>query len=121
MPASCCRSIALISTVCIAHYSTVWGGCSPEITIEFDEKNSYLLSTTLTYNKREAKRKLALNAFELKTKICKELDDAAIFEDEEFSMAEAISSELVLAAHKKVLGGATGGDDDEFDGVTKDV
>jgi WD repeat-containing protein 35 len=86
----------------------MWGGTVPEMSVEYDEKTSYMLFFTVVYNKREAKRKLALNAYELKTKVAKELDEAGIFEDG-YSMEEAVSSDVATPESKKV----TAAEDDE--------
>ena len=56
-----------------------WGGNRPTVTLEYDDRNAYLLFMTLTYNKRAAKKRLALNANELKDKLLKQLENAGIF------------------------------------------
>ena len=49
------------------------------MTLEYDDRNAYLLFMTLTYNRRAAKKRLALNASELKDKLLKQLENAGIF------------------------------------------
>lgn len=56
-----------------------WGGNAPKITIEYDERNAYLLFATIEYNKRKAKARLVLSSAELKDKFLKELENAGVF------------------------------------------
>ena len=51
-----------------------WGGACPTITMEYDERNEYLFTVTVAYNRREAKKALYFNAEELKDKITAELN-----------------------------------------------
>jgi hypothetical protein len=51
-----------------------WGGAKPTITLEYDERNSYLLNVTVNYNRREAKKSLVFTAEELRAKIMTELN-----------------------------------------------
>ena len=51
-----------------------WGGSKPTITFEYDERNSYLLTITVAYNRRQAKQALVFTADELKAKITEELN-----------------------------------------------
>ncbi len=51
-----------------------WGGAAPTITLEFDERNSYLLCVQVTYNRRQAKKALVFTAEELRAKIITELN-----------------------------------------------
>lgn len=51
-----------------------WGGSKPKITFEYDERNSYLLTITVAYNRRQAKQALVFTADELKAKITEELN-----------------------------------------------
>ena len=46
-----------------------WGGSSPFVTLEYDEKNSILLKMTIQYNRREARKEMVLTADELKQKV----------------------------------------------------
>lgn len=57
-----------------------WGGTKPTITLEFDERNSYLLSVTVLYNRREAKKQLVFTAEELREKIMDELNQMDIWD-----------------------------------------
>ena len=51
-----------------------WGGAKPTITFEFDERNCYLYSITVQYNRRKAKKALVFSASELREKIMDELN-----------------------------------------------
>ncbi len=51
-----------------------WGGACPTITMEYDERNEFLFTVTVAYNRREAKKALYFNAEELKDKITAELN-----------------------------------------------
>ena len=57
-----------------------WGGAKPTITFEYDERNNFLLTITVVYNRRQAKRALVFNATELREKIMGELNEAAIWD-----------------------------------------
>lgn len=63
-----------------------WGGTSPLITLEYDEKNSYFLEMLIQYNRREARKDLVLSADELKQKLMHEFDNRGMFvQDEDYS------------------------------------
>lgn len=62
------------------------------MTLEYDDRNEYLLFMTLTYNRRAAKKKLALNATELKSKLLTQLTNAGIFRDEDGGSLEPVSA-----------------------------
>jgi hypothetical protein len=51
-----------------------WGGAKPTITIEFDERNAFLLTITVVYNRRQANKALVFTANELQEKIMDELN-----------------------------------------------
>ena len=51
-----------------------WGGSKPTITFEYDERNAFLLTVTVAYNRRKAKQALVFTAEELKAKITEELN-----------------------------------------------
>lgn len=57
-----------------------WGGAKPNITFEFDERNAFLLSVTIQYNRREAKKALVFTAEELREKIMRELNDVDVWD-----------------------------------------
>mmetsp|Transcript_26639 Transcript_26639/g.63882 ORF Transcript_26639/g.63882 Transcript_26639/m.63882 type:complete len:860 (-) Transcript_26639:253-2832(-) len=56
-----------------------WGGTSPFVTLEYDDKNCILLEITMHYNRREAKKDLVLSADELKQKLMHEFENKGIF------------------------------------------
>lgn len=51
-----------------------WGGSKPTITFEYDERNSYLYTITIQYNRRRARKALVFSAEELREKIIDELN-----------------------------------------------
>jgi WD repeat-containing protein 35 len=51
-----------------------WGGAKPTVTLEYDDRNCFLLTVTVQYNKREAKKALVFTPEELKEKIMDELN-----------------------------------------------
>jgi WD repeat-containing protein 35 len=57
-----------------------WGGAKPTITFEFDERNAFLLSVTIQYNRREARKALVFSAEELREKIMRELNDVDVWD-----------------------------------------
>ena len=60
-----------------------WGGSSPLITLEYDDKNCILLEMSIQYNRREAKKDLVLSADELKQKLMHSLQKKDIFKEED--------------------------------------
>jgi len=46
-----------------------WGGCSPIISLEFDEKNQFILKICIKYNGRKAKKNEVLSITQVKEKI----------------------------------------------------
>merc|ERR1711991_716631 len=54
-----------------------WGGSKPTITFEYDEKNSYLYTITVEYNRRKAKKAIVFRA----EKIKEELHQVAVFDE----------------------------------------
>lgn len=57
-----------------------WGGAKPTITLEYDERNAYLFSVTVQYNRREARKALVFNAEELREKIMDELNSMDVWD-----------------------------------------
>jgi hypothetical protein len=57
-----------------------WGGAKPSITLEYDERNSFLLTVTIMYNRREARKSLVFTADELREKIMEELNKTEIWD-----------------------------------------
>ena len=58
-----------------------WGGSKPTITFAYDEKNNYLYTITVEYNRRKAKKATVFRAEELKEKIMEELHQVAVFDE----------------------------------------
>ncbi len=59
-----------------------WGGTTPTISLEYDEKNNYLFVGTIQYNRRCAKKDLVLDSKQLKDKLMQELEHQCIFREE---------------------------------------
>ena len=59
--------------------SSEFGGSSPIVTIEYDDKNCLLLQVEIQYNRREASKDSVLSADELKQKLFYELEKKSIF------------------------------------------
>ena len=57
-----------------------WGGAKPTITLEYDERNAYLFTVTVVYNRRQAKKALVFNAEELREKIMAELNTMDVWD-----------------------------------------
>ena len=57
-----------------------WGGSKPIITMEYDEKNCYLLSCSIEYRKRLASKRLVLSSTDLQQKILSELTSRDIWD-----------------------------------------
>jgi len=57
-----------------------WGGAKPTITFEYDERNEYLFTVTVQYNRREARKALVFNAEELRSKIMDELNSMDVWD-----------------------------------------
>lgn len=57
-----------------------WGGTKPTIILEYDERNSFLYTVTVEYNRREANKKYAFTAHDIKEQIMQELNDMDIWD-----------------------------------------
>eukprot|EP01039_Chlorochromonas_danica_P008189 gene8188-9034_t len=57
-----------------------WGGSKPIITLEYDERNAYLFSVTVQYNRRRARKALVFNAEEIREKIMDELNSMDVWD-----------------------------------------
>ena len=80
-----------------------WGGAKPTITFEYDERNNFLLTITVVYNRRQAKRALVFNATELREKIMGELNEAAVWDvDAEDKSVEDLAADK-RASIQKIL------------------
>lgn len=58
-----------------------WGNTKPIISLEFDERNQYLLTVTVKYNRRKAKKGMVFNALELREKIMDELESMNVWDE----------------------------------------
>mmetsp|Transcript_13783 Transcript_13783/g.29594 ORF Transcript_13783/g.29594 Transcript_13783/m.29594 type:complete len:868 (-) Transcript_13783:1415-4018(-) len=78
-----------------------WGGSSPFVTLEYDEKNSILLEIMIQYNRREARKEHVLTADELKQKLMHELEKRIFAsEDDHSSTLLAIEKRNSLRVNK---------------------
>jgi len=59
-----------------------FGGTSPLVSLEYDDRNQILLKVTIDYNRREAKKVMALSAEELRQRVFRELESQCIFADD---------------------------------------
>jgi len=62
------------------HVKQDWGGPRPDITFEYDERNSFLLCVTVSYNRREAKQALVCTADDLRSKIIDDLNSCDVWD-----------------------------------------
>lgn len=62
------------------HLEDIWGDSRPIITLEYDEKNKYLLSATIQYNRRELNQGTVFTAEEIKEKIMTELNAVNVWD-----------------------------------------
>lgn len=60
--------------------TNIWGGSQPIVTLEYDERNRYLLSVTIQYNRREANSSLVLTADDLRDRILLEFNEMNIWD-----------------------------------------
>ncbi len=58
-----------------------WGGVSPTITLEYDEKNNFLLNAIIQYNRRLAKKELVFSADDIKQKMLQALEHHRLFDN----------------------------------------
>ena len=78
-----------------------WGGAKSTITVEYDERNEYLLSITIQYNRRMANKTMAFNAEELREKIMAELNMMDIWDVKgEDKSSEDLAAEKRAAIQK---------------------
>ena len=57
-----------------------WGGAKPSVALEYDERNAFLYTVTVLYNRREANKHLVFNAEELREKIMDELNSMDVWD-----------------------------------------
>ena len=70
-----------------------WGGSSPFVTLEYDEKNNFLLEIMVQYNRRSARKESVLTAKELKQKIMHEFENKGLFIGEDDHSKNALAIE----------------------------
>jgi WD repeat-containing protein 35 len=90
-----------------------WGGSKPTITMEYDERNCYLLSCTVEYNKRRAKKALVFTSTELQEKIMDELNGMDVWDVKgEDRSSEDLASDKRAAIEKLMEGEELLGNDE---------
>lgn len=57
-----------------------WGGSKPIIILEFDDRNAFLYTITVQYNRRQANKNLVFSADELREKIMVELNEMDVWD-----------------------------------------
>jgi hypothetical protein len=62
----------------------------PRVTVEYDRATGFMLSITVEYNRRMARRNQALTGAEVRNKLCEDMLAASIFEDTAFSFKEDV-------------------------------
>lgn len=85
-----------------------WGGTRPVIVVEYDERNSFLHTVTISYNRRMANKNLVFTAEELRAKMLEELNSMDIWD-----VAAEDLSEFDLAADKRAAIEALIAEDEE--------
>jgi WD repeat-containing protein 35 len=78
-----------------------WGGAKPTVVLEFDERNAFLYTITVTYNRREANQLLAMTAEELRAKVVDELNAMDVWDVRgEDTSAEALAADKRAAIER---------------------
>jgi len=80
-----------------------YGYSLPKVTVEYDRSTGYMLSVTIEYNRRAARRNQALTGAEVRNKVCENMLAAGIFEDKAFTFKE----EVVYAGSEELRGAHT--------------
>jgi hypothetical protein len=101
--------VAYASTAYNAHTHThsfhpslaEFGYSLPRVTVEYDRATGFMLSISIEYNRRQAKRNQALTGAEVRNKVCENMLAAGIFEDKAFTFKEAV----VFAKAEDLKGG----------------
>ena len=78
-----------------------WGGAKPTITLEFDERNEFLYTVTVQYNRREAKKAFFFNAEDLRTKVITDFNNVEVWDTKsEDKSSEDLASDKRAAIQK---------------------
>lgn len=103
------ESIDLVKITYTDNLKQDWGGTKPTITLEFDERNQYLFAITVSYNRREAKKRLVFSAEHLREKIMDDLNAMDVWDVKgEDKSTEDLASDKRAAIEMKL-----GMDDDD--------
>lgn len=76
----------------------LWGGVVPSVSLEFDEKNQYLLKITISYNVRKANKNEALGFEVLKQKIMSDFVQHSLFYDK----VPSVSTDMIIDSPVKL-------------------
>ena len=76
-----------------------FGGISPIITLEYDERNGVLLTASISYNRRKAKKGVVFTGDELRKKLELDLEKVGLFHE----IDKANSGEDALTIEKRAL------------------
>jgi WD repeat-containing protein 35 len=90
-----------------------WGGCRPTITFEYDDRNGYLLTIVVIYNRRKAKKTFAMTAEELREKILDELNNMDVWDIKGEDRSEEDLASDKRAAIQRLLDAEEDDDDEE--------
>jgi hypothetical protein len=78
-----------------------WGFTKPTITLEYDERNEFLLTITIKYNRRKGKKGLVFNAEDLRAKILDELNSFDVWNEKaEDTSAQDLAADKRAAIQK---------------------
>lgn len=74
-----------------------WGGITPIICLDYDERNNFLFQVSIQYNSRNAKKDGVLNVQQLKDKILQDLEHQCVYEEkyekkDEIAMKRKVTS-----------------------------
>lgn len=61
-----------------------WAGFAPQIEVEFDDFTEYMLSVTIRYNRKKAKKYLAFSSEELMAQLFEEMHRSKVFKDHKY-------------------------------------
>ena len=112
----------IIKITYIEKNKKLWGGTVPSIIIEYDDKNSYLLNITISYNKRLTKPALALTSEELRVRIMTDLSAMSIWDvkgedrsalDLAADKRNAIDNMLMIQQQQEEEGGEGGNEEEK--------
>ena len=91
-----------------------WGGTRPTVMLEYDERNSFLYTVTVQYNRRDANKKFAFSAHDIREQIMQELNDMDIWDiDGEDNKEDDLAADKRARLDELESDDEEGGDDDD--------